>query len=65
MSLISGDLTAQADEALYRAKAKGRNGYAIAGLSVRQETNDKEPDARESNVVRLNDATPTAAVKAL
>jgi diguanylate cyclase (GGDEF)-like protein len=38
MSLIAGDLTAQADEALYRAKAKGRNGYAIAGLSARPET---------------------------
>lgn len=52
MSLISGDLTAQADEALYRAKARGRNGYAIAGLSARPETEGAHP-----NVVRMEKAS--------
>lgn len=52
MSLIAGDLTAQADEALYRAKAKGRNCYAIAGLSVRTEA-----EGEHVNVVRLSAAS--------
>lgn len=38
MALIGGDLTIEADEALYRAKANGRDGYAIAGLENRKNT---------------------------
>ncbi|WP_286737278.1 diguanylate cyclase [Thiomonas sp. SCN 64-16] len=31
-SLVGGELMAEVDGALYKAKAKGRDGYAIAGL---------------------------------
>ena len=44
MTLIGGDLTGEADEALYRAKAGGRDGYAIAGMNNRADVGTACPE---------------------